>query len=289
MTVIVTGAAGFIGSHLKTQLGLTKSVICCDPASDEMMEPHICLNTLQDKSLDIECVYHLGAISSTTETDIGKLTENNIKLSAVLMDICIERGIPLVYASSASVYGLGTNGFIEDVQPTPLNYYAISKTVVDMYAQQKIQDNPEAKIFGLRYFNVYGNGEEHKQDMASPVHKFLNQARHNGQIKVFEGSDSFLRDFVHVSDVVSMTIAASEFAVPGIYNVGTGISRSFQDVASIVAKLTGASIKEVDFPAHLKGKYQAFTQSDNTKINFNGYAQPRLALEEGIAEVFNGS
>ena len=205
------------------------------------------------------------------------------------MDICIERRIPLVYASSASVYGLGDKGFTESAGTTPLNYYAISKAVVDMYAQQKIEDNPEAKIFGLRYFNVYGAGEEHKQDMASPVYKFLKQARQSGQIDIFEGSDGFLRDFVHVSDIVSMTMAATSFTAPGIYNAGTGISRSFDEVAAIVASLTGASIREVDFPPHLRGKYQTFTQSDNGKINLNGYLRPRLTLEEGIAEVFNGS
>jgi ADP-L-glycero-D-manno-heptose 6-epimerase len=289
MTVIVTGAAGFIGRHLKNELQLVKKVVGCDVVGTNVISPHTCLLALQEGNIDIECVYHLGAISSTTETNIARLTENNIKFSAALMDSCIARGIPFVYASSASVYGLGEKGFVENAPLSPLNYYAISKATVDMYAQQKIQDHPDAQIFGLRYFNVYGTGEDHKEDMASPVHKFLKQARLTGEIKIFEGSDSFLRDFVHVRDVVSMTLAAPSFTESGIYNVGTGTSRSFQDVASIIASLAGASIKQIEFPPHLEGKYQSFTQSDNEKIRSNGYVSKRITLEEGIVEVFSGS
>ena len=288
MTVIITGAVGFIGSHLRRALESEGEIICCDITDDDMAAPYKCFHLLRDRSNDIECVYHLGAMSSTTETNISALTENNIQLSATLMDICIERAIPFVYASSASIYGLGDVGFAENSIPSPLNYYAISKTAVDMYAQQKIHDHPGAKIYGLRYFNVYGTGEDHKGNMASPVHKFLQQAALTNEIQIFEGSNGFSRDFIHVSDVVSITLAAPNFPAPGIYNVGTGISRSFQDVADIISTLTGAKIREIAFPPHLKGKYQAFTQSDNLRINAAGYPIKRLSLEEGITEVFNG-
>ena len=289
MTVIVTGAAGFIGSHLARSLENKKKVIYCDVKEGNFISPYHCVNILKTSTEDIECVYHLGAISSTTETNLSYLTENNIQISSKLMDICIQKRVPFVYASSASVYGLGSEGFSEDAPLSPLNYYAISKAAVDMYALQKIQDNPGAKIYGLRYFNVYGNGEDHKGNMASPVHKFLKQARSSGNIKIFEGSDNFRRDFVHVQDVVSATINISSAAPAGIYNVGAGVSRTFQEVAEIIAKLTGASIEEIAFPNHLKGKYQSFTESNNLKINATNHSTHRLSLEQGIVEVFNGS
>ena len=177
------------------------------------------------------------------------------------MDICIENEIPFVYASSASVYGLGEFGFSEDSRLNPLNYYAISKASFDMFVGKKILDNPKANIVGLRYFNVYGHNEDHKGDMASPVHKFLMQSK-NSKIRVFEGSENFRRDFVHVDDVVDITKAAIDF-MPGIYNVGTGISRTFLEVAEIISRITGAEIEEIPFPDHLVGKYQDFTCSDN--------------------------
>ena len=289
MTVIITGAAGFIGSHLSKHLSLETEIICCDPADPAMSSIDECIGYMGDNPDKIDAVYNLGANSSTTETSLINLTDNNIKLSAVLMDVCAEYNIPLVYASSASVYGLGENGFKEDAVMTPLNYYSISKMTIDLYAKQKICDNPTLRLYGLRYFNVYGLGEASKKDQASPVHKFLSQAKTNGEIKIFEGSDNFLRDFIHIDDVVKMTAFATSLSKPGIYNIGTGKSRSFYDIANIVSKLTDAKIAEVPFPRHLKNKYQHFTESDNGKIFSSGYTQDRLSLERGIEQVFHGS
>ena len=282
--MIVTGANGFIGSHLANRLG--QNVVCCDPRSNLMISPFDLVAHIR-KSDNIECVYHLGAISSTTETDIAKLTYNNILFSCQLLNVCMEKEIPFVYASSASVYGAGDVGFSEDVMLDPLNYYAISKASFDYYASQKIKDNSNLKIFGLRYFNVYGKNEDHKGDMASPVHKFLKEARQTQQIKIFEGSDMFLRDFIHVDDVVAITMAAKDFKTSGIYNVGTGIPRSFLDVATIISDKTGAEIIEIPFPTKLLGKYQTFTRSDNNKINSLGYTVERMSLEDGVTQVAN--
>ena len=282
LKTLVTGASGFIGSNLCNFLN-DKTVIRCDTKQSFGVWPP---DEIDIHFQDIECVYHLGAISSTTETNTEKIAKNNILFSTYLLEKCISLDIPFVYASSASVYGLGDRGFFENTTTTPLNYYAISKSTLDSIVLQKIKDNPDKTIVGLRYFNVYGPGESHKGDMASPVHKFLRQSSISGKIKVFEGSDQFKRDFIHVDDVVSITRDAKQFP-SGIYNVGTGVPRSFLEVAEIISSLTGAEIQEIDFPSHLVGKYQSFTCSDNTKINNLGYTLKRISLEDGIKKIYD--
>jgi ADP-L-glycero-D-manno-heptose 6-epimerase len=277
--IIVTGAEGFIGKHLARSLEFP---VRCDITEGFGVWPPSDID-LHFKNMN--CVYHLGAISSTTETDLNLITENNIKFSCMLLEECIKRDVPFVYASSASVYGLGTNGFREDIPLTPLNYYAISKASFDNFVNLKIQDNPTAKIIGLRYFNVYGSGEEHKGDMSSPVHKFIKQSKEESEIRIFQGSENYMRDFIHVNDVVDITKNAPQLP-SGIYNVGTGTPRSFLDVAQIVSNLSGAAIKEIPFPKHLEGKYQDFTCSDNEKINKFGTTGKRTSLEDGINEVY---
>ncbi len=276
---IVTGAEGFIGKHLARCLD---RAVRCDATAGFGIWPPDEIDLHFDT---MSHLYHLGAISSTTETDTNAISENNIRFSCLLLEECIKRQVPFVYASSASVYGVGKNGFSEDVPLTPLNYYAVSKSAFDNFVMLKIADNPSAKIVGLRYFNVYGTGESHKNEMASPVHKFINQAKNSGTIKVFEGSENFLRDFVHVSDVVNITKAAHTFP-SGIYNVGTGTPRSFLDVAEIIASLSGADIKEIPFPNHLKGKYQEYTCSNNETIDSVNYPPARMTLEDGINQVY---
>lgn len=277
--ILVTGANGFIGGCLVESID--GPVISCDPTNDTMLTPDESLVWLKQTDC-VSCVYHLGAISSTTETDAVLLSQNNVTYSLQLLQLCIEKNIPFVYASSASVYGPAEGTQKESQAPSPINSYAISKTALDLFVTQQINLNPDARIFGLRYFNVFGHEEHHKGDMASPVHKFTMQARETGEIKIFEGSENYRRDFVHIDDVVAMTLAAPNFKQSGIYNVGTGVARSFYDVAKIIAAETGAKIVEVPFPEHLKGKYQTHTCSDNYKISTNGYIMPRLGLEEGV-------
>ena len=278
MSVLITGAAGFIGSHLAK---LYTSPLCCDIRNDKMIQPLNLIDCIVTNPP--ETIFHLGAVSSTTETDTALISKNNVTLSCELLEKCIDLKIPFIYASSASVYGHGDHGFFESTRMTPLNYYAMSKAYFDSIVIQKIKDNPGAKIIGLRYFNVYGKNEDHKGDMASPVHKFLNQSTQDKEIKIFEGSADYLRDFVHIDDVITMTQKSVDFP-SGIYNVGTGIPRSFLDVATIIAGVTGAKITEIPFPEYLRGKYQKWTCSSNAKIG-KCLTLKRMSLEKGIKEV----
>ena len=277
--ILVTGAAGFIGSCLAEELG--EGVILCDPRDESMLTPEEAIHYVKMQD-NIEVVYHLGAISSTTETNMLALAQNNIEYSLRLLYLCLEKKIPFIYASSASVYGAATGEQREDQPLAPINGYAISKAAFDMFVEQIISLSPDAQIYGLRYFNVYGHREHHKKDMASPVHKFTMQARKTGKIKIFEGSDKYQRDFVHVDDVVKITIAASKFTKPGVYNVGTGEASSFAKVATLIANITDAEVEEIPFPDHLIGKYQTYTCSDNTKIAKVGYTNLRSDLRSGI-------
>jgi len=283
--VIVTGANGFIGYHLSN---LFEDVIRCDidsiDSTNKIIHPDDLFQLMKIEKPEI--IFHLGAISSTTETNSVAIAKNNILLSCELLEHCVRENITFVYASSASVYGLGKQGFNEYSKLDPLNYYAISKMTLDLVAHQKTIDHPKSKIIGLRYFNVYGPGERHKENMASPVHKFYDQAKNTGEIKIFKGSDKYLRDFIHVDDVIKITKEAANFH-PGLYNVGTGRARSFLEVANTISSLTGAKITEIPFPQHLVGKYQEYTCSDNIKINSTGYPQDRISLEEGIIRTIN--
>jgi len=281
MTILITGAAGFIGSCLVDTFPADQ-LLLCDPRDDKMLNPDAAVGAIGDGA--VTAVYHMGAISSTTVTDLVKVTQENILFSSRLLEACLEKNIPFVYASSASVYGTIVGPHREWQPMKPVNYYAITKTAFDMMVRQKIKDIPTARIVGLRYFNVYGHREHHKGDMASPVHKFIHQAMESKQIQIFEGSDGYHRDFVHIEDVVKMTKAAVDFE-SDIYNVGTGIPRSFLDVANIIAKKLDAQVVEIPFPEHLKGKYQRNTQSDNEKITQAGYSTIRISLEEGIEKV----
>ena len=280
MSVIVTGANGFIGKNLcKSLEGDIKK---CDIVGDFDIHP----KNLKESIISIRpsCVFHLGGVSSTIETNINKICMNNILLSTEIFNICNSLKIPFVYASSASVYGAGLTGFNENSITSPMNYYAISKDCFDKFIQKKIEDDSTIKAIGLRYFNVYGIGEDHKKEMASPVHKFLETANETNEIKIFEGSEDFYRDFIDVRDVVEIT-KESKYFNPGIYNVGTGNPRSFLEVAKIIEKITNARIKYKPFPNHLKGKYQKYTCSDNLKINKVSSYNNRYTLEEGIKNV----
>jgi ADP-L-glycero-D-manno-heptose 6-epimerase len=238
---IVTGYRGFIGSHLFKQIENAYGV-----------EQHECFDFLYNFNQwdEVKCVYHLGAISDTTEIDIDKIYKYNIKFTLQLLQRCIDYGIPVKYASSASVYG--------NLYPNinPLNYYSMSKATVDYWVEQNKKQF--SSIQGYRFFNVYGKNEDHKSNQASPVHQFTRQALTNGVIRVFRGSENFYRDFVCVNDVMEVMQMKK---LSGIYDVGTSNPISFRQVAELVAKKYSAKIIEIEFPKHLIGKYQYHTRA----------------------------
>jgi ADP-L-glycero-D-manno-heptose 6-epimerase len=236
------------------------------------------------KKEKIEAIFHQGACSDTMETDEGYIMRNNYEYSKSLLNFCLEQGIRFIYASSASVYGNGENGFKEeDFCKSPLNLYALSKSRFDDYVLQI--KKPETQIVGLRYFNVYGPQENHKRRMASVIYHFYNQIMSEGKIKIFEGSDNFRRDFVSVDDVTKINLRFFENPEwNGIFNCGTGKARSFLELARNVQRLYGeeVTIESVPFPEALKGKYQKFTQADLTHLREIGYKDEFASIEEGI-------
>ena len=257
MKICVTGSAGFIGQNLVKHLIDQKHEVECFEYKP---------NTFPDPSL-YDWVIHLGAISSTTERNVDLIMDQNYEYSLKLLQMCDNMGTNFQYASSASVYG-NTNSFVESGPVYPQSPYAWSKYLFDRFIQQAMG---EFKILvqGFRYFNVYGAHEEHKGDQASPVTKFTKQAKESGIIKLFENSDQYKRDFVCVDDVCNVHCQMLQQDVSGIFNVGTGVPVSFQQVAESVAKKYKAKIETIPMPTALKGQYQSYTCADLTQLNKN--------------------
>lgn len=249
--IIITGSSGFIGGNFAKKLKKNNLIL---------IEQNNCFESLENfPSWDrVSLIIHQGAISHTTETDINKLHKYNVDYTLKLFEKAIEYQIPVKYASSASVYG-NTND-----QINPLNYYAITKLQIDYF----VQDNLDkfSSIQGFRYFNVYGKGEDHKGDQASPVSKFTKQIKQTGKLKLFEGSNNFLRDFICVNDVIEVVL--NNNVGSGIYNLGTGNPVSFQHVAEEVAKKENGTIELIPFPDHLKNKYQTYTCANMDWCNY---------------------
>ena len=251
MKILVTGYKGFIGQNMVKALRDEHEL-----SLYEWGESVLDLNNVQ-------WVVHLGAISSTTETDIEKILTQNLDFSIFLHKHCAEHGINFQYSSSASVYGLGSV-FSEDAQPDPKNAYAWSKYLFERY----VTHNPSSSLVqGFRYFNVYGPHEDHKGKQASPFHQFAEQAKSIGKIQLFENSENHLRDFVHVDHIVNTHKKFFNVGESGLWNVGTGNTISFLDVAQHTQSLYGGELEFVPMPEQLIGKYQSYTKSDNTKIN----------------------
>ena len=297
--IVVTGGAGFIGSNLIWELnrGGERQIVLVDRLDTPLK--HFNLNRLHIVDLidyadhaaverscrTADAIFHLGACTDTTETDGRYLVENNFTCSKRLLHLALKRTIPFIYASSAAVYGDGAGGFSEERRcEYPLNLYAFSKHVFDNHVRQLL--GARSPIVGVRYFNVYGPQEQHKGRMASVALHLFNQARaEERELRLFEGSPDFRRDFVLVDDAVRVTLWAYRAGVSGIFNCGTGTARSFFDVAAILQRLEGneVPIRFIPFPSELRGTYQTLTEADLTRLRHAGYAEPFTSLEQGMA------
>jgi ADP-L-glycero-D-manno-heptose 6-epimerase len=323
MLLVVTGAAGFIGSRLVAalnQAGITeilavdnlqngaKSKNLAPLEIDDYVDKREFLAQLESGRLDgaIEAVLHQGACSDTMETDGRYVMENNYAYSKALFDWCQDEQVPLIYASSAAVYGAGREFGEARENEDPLNVYAYSKYLFDQYVRKRTAgfDPAEvrAQVAGLRYFNVYGPNEAHKGRMASVAFHAFHQFRAEGRVKLFVGSDGYedgaqQRDFVHVDDAVSVNLWLLENrGVSGIFNCGTGRAQTFNDVAAAVVNTVNGSdfsldeliqknfIEYIPFPPQLVGKYQSYTQADLARLREAGYEGVFRPVEEGVAD-----
>jgi ADP-L-glycero-D-manno-heptose 6-epimerase len=315
MYYVVTGAAGFIGSKLVEALnrrGLTE-IIAVDNLQQSDRFRNLAAYEIADyldqaeflskiDSFDgaVEAVFHQGACSDTTESDGRYMMENNYRYSKAVLEWCQDGEVPLLYASSAAVYGAGPEFKEERRCEKPLNVYGYSKFLFDQYVR-RILDTRNSQIAGLRYFNVYGPNEAHKGRMASVAFHAYNQFMAEGKVKLFVGSGGYgdgeqRRDFVHVDDVVAVNMWLLEQRdVSGIFNCGTGRAQTFNDVATAVVnavKGTQASTRDlvsqglityVPFPQQLVGKYQSFTQADLSRLRAAGLAGDFMGVEQGVA------
>ena len=251
MKILVTGYKGFIGQNMVNAL------------QEHDLSFYEWGETIPDiRGLD--WVIHLGANSSTTESNVEKLTEQNYDFSRWLINECQLYNVNLQYSSSASIYGLYKN-FEEDAPANPLSPYAWSKFLFDRYVKG-FKDRWTITVQGFRYFNVYGPHEDHKGDQASPYHKFEKQAKETGVIKLFEGSDRFCRDFVHVNTVIDVHKTFFNVTESDIWNVGTGHATSFESIARQISEVYGARVEYIPMPDSVKNQYQRYTCADITKL-----------------------
>jgi ADP-L-glycero-D-manno-heptose 6-epimerase len=309
--IVVTGGAGFIGSAIVcklNQLGENKIIIVDELGTDDKWKNLVSLKfedfvhkddfismiIERDIPFEIDSIIHMGANSSTTEKDADYLFSNNYLYTKELANYCLEKNIRFIYASSAATYGDGSLGFDDDESKLetlrPLNMYGYSKQMFDLWAgKNKVFD----KIIGLKYFNVYGPNEYHKGDMRSVVHKAFEQIRDTGKVKLFKSMNpkfndgEQLRDFIYVKDAVDMTLFfLNKPTVNGLYNLGTGKSRTWNDLVAAIFKLLNkpVNIEYIELPEHLREKYQYFTEANMNKIKKAGYNLPITSLEDGVAD-----
>jgi len=308
--IVITGAAGFIGSCLITRLnaeGHFDLLLVDDFAKEEKKKNYSdkkfslliprteFLDWFRQNSTQVSFVFHIGARTDTTEFNKAIFDELNVNYSKAIWNICTERNIPMVYASSAATYGLGEYGYDDEEskigQLKPLNPYGDSKNDFDKWVL--IQKKCPPQWQGLKFFNVYGPNEYHKGRMASVVFHGFNQAKTKGEIKLFRShkveykDGGQLRDFVYVKDLIDVLFFLFKNKINnGIYNLGSGKARTFEDLATCTLKALDLPVKIefIDTPADIRDKYQYFTEAIMNKLIAQGYQKPFTSLEDGIED-----
>ena len=323
MTIIVTGAAGFIGSNIVKALnerGITdivavdnltrgekfKNLAECEIA--HYLDKHEFILQVREHILpydEIEAVFHDGACSDTMEHNGLYMMDNNYQYSLDLLDWCQDEQIPYLYASSAAVYGKGEVFREERELEKPLNVYGYSKFLFDQVVRRRMAEGLTAQVVGFRYFNVYGQQEQHKGRMASVAFHHFNQYREQGFVNLFGANDGYgdgeqTRDFVSVEDVVKVNLYFLDHPnQSGIFNLGTGRGQQFNDLAaatvnacrvaegkpelSLAELVAEGLIRYIPFPDALKGKYQSFTQADITQLRQAGYQDAFFDVKTGVS------
>ena len=316
---VVTGAAGFIGRNAVAELnrrGETNLLLVDDLGTgekwknlvglqyDDLIPPQEFLDRIHGTANavlpEMAGIVHLGACSATTERDADYLLRNNYAYTRSLCEWSQHHGVRFVYASSAATYGDGARGYDDADAATPslkpLNMYGYSKHMFDLWAlRQGLFTKTVNPIAGLKYFNVYGPYEDHKDDMRSVVHKSFGQigADGKGKVKLFKShrpdynDGEQMRDFIYVKDAVDVTLwLLSENGIGGLFNCGTGIARTWRDLVTAVYSAMGhpAAIEYIGMPEHLQGKYQYFTEAATDKLRAAGYSKPFTTLEDGVRD-----
>jgi ADP-L-glycero-D-manno-heptose 6-epimerase len=310
--IVVTGGAGFIGSNLVAELnrrGQTNITIVDNLGNStkwrnlvgldftEYVDKEQFRELFRNNKLSVvpKVIYHLGACSSTTETDADYLMDNNYNYTRELCEYALHADSRFVYASSAATYGDGKMGYQDDetllYKLRPLNMYGYSKHLFDLWSNRNGIDK---SIVGLKYFNVYGYPEAHKNDMRSMIHKALCQIKESGKVNLFKsyspdyGNGKSVRDFIYIKDVVDITLFfGSHEEYCGLFNCGTGKARSWNDVASIVFDNLSKDkiINYIDMPDNIKEQYQYYTEADTNKLHAAiGSTTQLTSLEDGIAD-----
>lgn len=305
---IVTGGAGFIGCNVVAELNARgeNDILIVDDLNHPLKKAHLShlkYSSYMDKRLlrdalrdgehgDAVAVFHLGACSSTTEKDEAYLADNNTAYTRELAEWCLAGGRRFIYASSAATYGAGEQGYSDDVAKIPLlkplNLYGESKQKFDLVA---IRNGWLDKIVGLKFFNVFGPYEDHKEDMRSVIHKAYSQIMATGKLELFKSyrpeypDGGQVRDFVYVKDVVAeIMFFYDNPGKNGIFNCGTGHARSWVDLGRAVFKAMGRepNIEFVEMPEVLRGRYQYFTEADMTKVRAIGFTREFMSLEDAV-------
>lgn len=306
--IVVTGAAGFIGSNIVKALnkrGLN-DIIAVDNLSngqkfinlvdcqiaDFIDKDDFIAQFIDNGSIDrcqVSTIFHQGACSKTTEWDGKLMMDKNYDYSKKLLHAAADRDIPFIYASSAAVYGIGNSSFCErPADERPANVYGYSKLLFDQYVR-RLLPTTKNQIIGLRYFNVYGPGESHKDTMASVVYKHYQQIKSTDKVKLFVGNDGYgngeqQRDFIYVDDIVDVNLwFFDHHQHRGIFNLGTGRAQTFNDIARAVIDWYGkGEIEYIPFPDHLREYYQSFTQADMSRLNQIYHKEHYLTVAQGV-------